>query len=190
MVLYNTAFEDKAFNEEDVAYFESMDCVEEVYFHTMSAAYCPQFVPAVSSGRLDGFDEAYRSILLVGEVTRLYGIEDLYTDDDGFSLYGELHIEQILTQNTGYTRRNEESDEYLNFCYSLEDGQEDYFRVGQRYVLLGAYDPLSYGIIAQDGSLRWISSTPGSVATNLQSWWAIPSCMWTTMQIPSSESPP
>ena len=164
VVFYNTVFEDKAFDEEDAAYFESLDCVEEVYFHTMSAAYCPQFVPAVSSGRLDGFDEAYNQVLLVGEVTRLYGIEDLYTDDEGFYLYGELHIEQILSQNTGCTRRNEESDEYLNFGFSLEDGQEDYFRVGQRYVILGEYDPLSYGIIAQDQSFEvdishpWISS--------------------------------
>ena len=152
VVFYNTTFEDKAFDEQDAAYFESLDCVEEVYFHTMSAAYCPQFEPVMSAGRLDGFDEAYRNVLLVGEVTKLYGIEDLYSDDEGFSLYGELHIEQILSQNTKYTRRNEESDEYLNFCFSLEDGQEDYFRVGQRYVLLGSYDPLSHGIIAQDNS--------------------------------------
>ena len=154
MVVKNTVFEDKAFDEQDAAYFESLDCVEEVYFHTMSAAYCPQFVPAMSAGRLDGFDDAYNNVMLVGEVTKLYGIEDLYSDDEGFYLYGELHIEQMLSQNTEFTRRNDESDEYLNFSFSLENGQEDYIQIGQRYVLLGAYDPLSYGIIAQDNSFE------------------------------------
>ena len=111
VVLYDTVFVDKAFDEQDAAYFERLDCVEEVYFHTMSAAYCPQFVPAVSTGRLDGFDDAYNNVMLVGEVTKLYGIEDLYSDDEGFNLYGELRVEQMLSQNTEFTRRNAESDE-------------------------------------------------------------------------------
>ena len=96
-------YEDKSFDEQDAAYFESLDCVEKVYFHTMSAAHCPDFVPAISGMRFADFDECYEYIVLVGEVTELTGSVDygaVYDPDrKDVGIYGVLHIEEILLQN-------------------------------------------------------------------------------------------
>ena len=150
-VFSGIVYEEKSFDEEDAAYFESLDCVEEVYFHTMSAAHCPDFVPAISGvGAYYGCDESYEYIVLVGEVTELTDVAD-YGDqfDEGrheIEVFGVLHIEEILFQNNKFTRRTEQSDNYLNFSVSLLKEQEQFIQIGQRYVFLGTYDPLPHGI--------------------------------------------
>ena len=151
-------YEDKSFDEQDAAYFESLDCVEEVYFHTMSAAYCPDFVPAISGMRLADFDEGYEYIVLVGEVTELTASVDygaVYDPDrKDVEIYGVLHIEEILLQNGKQTRRNGESDEYMNFYLGVYKGQESFVQIGQRYVFLGTYDPLIHGYGLPDFGLE------------------------------------
>ena len=151
-------YEDKSFDEQDAAYFESLDCVEEVYFHSMSAAHCPDFVPAISGMRFADFNESYEYIVLVGEVTELTGSVDygaVYDPDrKDVGIYGVLHIEEILLQNGKQTRRSEESDEYLNFYLGVYKGQESFVQIGQRYVFLGTYDPLIHGYGLPDFGLE------------------------------------
>lgn len=157
-------FEDKAFFEEDVARFESLDCVEEVYFHTLSAAYCPDFVPAISAGgAYYNCDNSYADVMLIGEVTELSPLQDysaIYGYEDGrVGIYGVLKIEEIILQNTDLTRRmNGYGDEYLNFSIGVPDLETaEYIQTGERYVFFGWYDPFIYGLGLDDG----VTITPG-----------------------------
>ena len=151
-------FEDKAFDEEDAAYFKSLDCVEEVYFHTLSAVYCPDFIPAISAGgAYYNCDYSYADVMLIGEVTELSPLQDysaIYGYEDGsVGIYGVLKIEEIILQNTDLTRRiNGYGDEYLNFSVGVPDLETaEYIQIGNRYVFFGWYDPLSHGLGLDDG---------------------------------------
>ena len=151
-------FEDKAFFEEDAAYFESLDCVEEVYFHTLSAAYCPDFIPTISAGgAYYNCDNSYADVMLIGEVTELSPLQDysaIYGYEDGrVGIYGVLKIEEIILQNTDLTRRmNGFGDEYLNFSVGVPDLETaEYIQIGSRYVFFGWYDVTSHGLGLDDG---------------------------------------
>lgn len=151
-------FEDKSFDEDDAAYFESLDCVEAVYFHTLSAAYCPDFIPTISAGgAYYNCDNSYADVMLIGEVTELSPLQDysaIYGYEDGsVGIYGVLKIEEIILQNTDLTRRiNGYGDEYLNFSVGVPDLETaQYIQIGNRYVFFGWYDPYIHGLGLDDG---------------------------------------
>lgn len=150
-VLPMTKYADKSFTQEDEAWFESLDCVEEVYFHTLTAAYCPELVPAIDPADYQDPSSRYAGIVVVGEITELNAVLDfseIYEDPDFkiVSLYGVLRLEDVVQSHTGFTRRNDQSDEYLNFEITIPKDYLNEIEIGRRYVLLGAYDPWSHGL--------------------------------------------
>ena len=147
-------YSDKSFTEEDEICFEGLDCVEEVYFHTLNAAYSPELIPAIDPAEALNPSNRYAGVVLVGEITELYSIVDLgelYDDQDYDMLmvYGVLRMEELLSDHRGYTRRNADSDEYLNFEIAVSRNYREALQVGRRYVLLGSYDPMAHGMIHQ-----------------------------------------
>lgn len=150
MIVYS----DKSFSEEDEIWFESLDCVEEVYFHTLSAAYSPELTPAIDPADTANPSSLYAGVVLVGEITELTAVVDCgerYEDPDYDTLmvYGILRLEKLVSSHSGYTRRNAESDEYLNFEIAVPSDYREELQVGRRYVLLGTYDPLPHGMIQE-----------------------------------------
>lgn len=144
-------YADKSFDAEDEAWFESLDCVEEVYFHTLSAAYSPELVPAIDPADAMNSDGRYAGVMLVGEITELTATLDYseFYQDPSYkvvTVYGVLHLEEMLQDHSGYTRRNAESDEYLNFEITVPKEYLEEIQVGRRYVLLGSYNPLTGGL--------------------------------------------
>lgn len=150
-VLPMTKYADKSFTQEDEAWFESLECVEEVYFHTLTAAYSPELVPVIDPSDYEDPHSRYAGIVLVGEITEVTATVDFSEiyEDSSFnfvSLYGILRLEEVVQSHTGSTRRNAESDEYLNFEITVPKDYLNEIEVGRRYVLLGAYDSLIHGM--------------------------------------------
>lgn len=150
-VLPMNVYADKSFDEEDEAWFESLDCVEEVYFHTASAAYSPELVPAINPAELTDAHGRYSGVVLVGEITELTAVVDysiLYEDPDFQErcVYGVLRLEEMIRGHEGFMRRTADSDQYLNFKINLPNDYMDEIQVGRQYVLLGSYDPVSHGL--------------------------------------------
>lgn len=148
-VLPMTQYADKSFTQEDEAWFESLECVEEVYFHTLTAAYSPELVPVIDPSDYQDPHSRYAGIVIVGEITELTASADYSIEDPAFNfvrLHGILRLEEVVQSHTGFTRRNAESDEYLNFQITVPKDYLNEIQVGRRYVLLGAYDPWSHGL--------------------------------------------
>ena len=148
MVVYS----DKSFSEEDKIWFESLDCVEEVYFHTLTAAYSPELTPAIDPADAAEPGSRYAGVVLVGQITELTAVADMREvfedpDYDERMVYGVLRLEELVSGHSGYTRRNAESDEYLNFEISVPGDYMEEIQVGRRYTLLGTYDPMPHGMI-------------------------------------------
>ncbi len=157
---YSMRFEDKSFFPEDAAYFESLKCVDEVYFHTLTAAYIPGIQPAISAMAYADCDDSYSYVLAVGEVTELMPIQDfdvIFDRDDGVvGVFGVLKLEEMVCQYQPLTRRIPESDQYINFWFHVSKEDAAYIQTGQRYVIYGQYDPDTHGLYLDDG----VSVTP------------------------------
>lgn len=145
---YNVVeWEDKSFTEEDAAYFESLECVDAVYFNTLSGAYSPSFVPLISAGAYHQADESYHDVLVVGEVLRI-NTDDAYYSEDWGSIDLEVKIEEIILQNVDFTRRkNGFGSENLNISIGFH-GKEgaELIQPGQRYVFFGQYQTQEFGL--------------------------------------------
>lgn len=148
-ILTMMKYADKSFTEEDEAWFEGLECVEDVYFHTLTAAYSPELVPAINPADYMDTASDYARVFLVGELTELAHVVD-YSEygynPDYVGLYGILHLEQMIQEHNGFTRRNEDSDDYLNFQINIPKAYLDEIQEGRRYVLYGGYESLSHGM--------------------------------------------
>ena len=140
--------EDKTFTQEDADAFEAMECVERVYFHTVSGGSSPRITPVLSPAFDHESNESYTDILVVGEVTELL---PKTTFDDSF--FGTLRIEEVILANPAVTGYGNYFDGYLNFWFVQAFPTEaDQLQVGQRYVFFGKYDYTTYHLSNFDGA--------------------------------------
>lgn len=131
-------WEDKTFTQADVEQFEAMDCVEKVYFHTVSGASIPELTPALAPNLDHISNESYCDIMVVGEITEL-----ILPLDDHPGLYGTLKIEEMILENTSFTHWGNTELTHLNFSFYFTNYTSELpISVGGRYVFFGGYNSL------------------------------------------------
>ncbi len=141
--------ENKSFYQQDVEYFLNTPYVEDIYFHTVSAAYSPSFSPVAAASVYSEFSESYNQIMLVAEIKEIIAIRP---GEYSTQFFGVLQVEEILSQCANYTRRTEEVGDELAFLVYLNTEKDaEYLQVGSRYMLCGIYDPARIGRHYGDG---------------------------------------
>lgn len=146
--------EEKLFTQEDLDYFMSLDSVEGVYFHTLSAATSPAFRPVVTNSVLAFENLCYWEAAVLGRVTQIIGYEPYTEDDPRISLYGVMEIEEILSQNPNYTRQegNGAGQQLVLHMVLIGEDAVEYIQEGERYLLLTNYDYSFRGCWMQNGT--------------------------------------
>lgn len=174
-VSYN--FESKALFQKDVDYLESLEGVEGVYFHTLTAGYSPSFQPIIDvAGGIHNSNDTYDDAMIIGTVTRMtepviYDYDEDYwdlspiggpADAREYTVTVEVKIEEFVCGNNDYTLWGKaQSDGYVNVKMLMFSGMGDgMIREGGRYIFYGAYGRNRYLIseptLLEDSGHPWL----------------------------------
>ena len=165
-------FESKALFQEDVEELKSLEGVEEVYFHTLTAGYSPSFQPVIDiSDSVYQSNTSYDDAMLIGKVTRI--TEPMYydyymdlspiggpADAQEYTVYAEIKIEEYICGNNDHTRWGKaQTDGYVNISISMFTGMGDgMIQEGGRYLFYGTYD--KYAVLIGEPELMEGSGHP------------------------------
>ncbi len=139
--------EERHFTKEDAARLTSLDSVEALRLHTVSAAASPDFHPLIEMNRHEGYQgngdrRPYCNAVFSGTVDVLAG-----TYVPGNMYYINVTLDEILLLGEEYCGGMAMADNALRYdgrfqaavCF-LDQEAADYIRAGQKYVFSGYYD--------------------------------------------------
>ena len=143
---------ERSFSAEERDWLESLDSVEAVRIHSLSAACSPDFVPLLGlqrerSWRGSGDTRSYSRAIFAVRVA------DIFRDPSGERRL-LLEVEQVVAAHpdfeASYWRMPGSESVYVTAFADLRDGDEaadleDFFQLGERYLISGDYGPERIG---------------------------------------------
>ena len=153
----------KSFSQEDMDALLAMDAVKDVYFHSLTGGYSPQFTPVLGlrGAHKNSFDiyphanESYDKVFFVGTVLRILEGTDEFLPADYHAALGlgeqesssticlEVRLDEVLQAHPDYPL-----DGIVNCHLTLcGDAAINFFNAGGQYLFCGEYDPHASGSI-------------------------------------------
>lgn len=163
---------EKHLMQEDVDFLNSLDSVEKVYFHTLTGAYSPVFLPelnpSIDQNAVTNSNQGYDDVVLIGkliakgpcnpshmepqDLTAL-GLTD---QEKSWGISGTIRVEQVIRCHQGYQILEGARLNLYVTAYNVD--LAEFFQLNGSYLIcadiMGGLDLHCSQVISRDGKLR------------------------------------